>query len=229
MKRMIFILILATLIVFSLSVSIAEDSFVDFVLRNEIHFGDSIEDVMEKEQLNLTDTTSTKREDNHVTYTSESTVIAGIDDSKVTYEFDENGLIIITYSFREGLKGEMEAVALARAFDFDNIDDGLTIKYGEPMGENDEFADIDSDLQHSMDSLIALQKFLSKGKKSSFGKTGTERVVPFNDGIVKIEHYIYVIDKDLTYHRVQYICYTNEQIGRKQAPRNPGSDVVDDL
>ena len=90
----------------------------DFVLRNDIQFGDSVSEVQKKETL------TTKRDTNDdgetELETPEGGTIAGIDDSKVTFTFNKDDeLYDMRYYFYEDA--------------YDTLSDALIDKYGDPL------------------------------------------------------------------------------------------------
>ena len=97
----------------------------EFSLRNDIHFGDSVETVKEKETMDI-DYVS------EYTVRSEYGTIAGIDDSYVKYSFDDDKLFEIFYVLGITLdKNNLED-------NYNTIYDSLVKKYGKPLYSNSE-------------------------------------------------------------------------------------------
>ena len=112
----------------------------DFVLRNGIVFGDSMEDVQSKESFAIetiedgSDEESNEEEDGEevklpYSITTENGTLAGIDDSYIVYKFDaDKRLRNVDYYFRSSsLKDSIDN-------DYNNVNAGLIRKYGKPLG-----------------------------------------------------------------------------------------------
>lgn len=100
----------------------------DFSIRNDIHFGDSIETVKEKEVLGFCYESPTSDEDGLMGLMSNIGTIAGIDDSQVTYYFYDNELCEIDY----GLDTTERNLNTLKS-NYNDIYDGLIRKYGKPL------------------------------------------------------------------------------------------------
>lgn len=109
-----------------------------FKLRNDIHFGDNLEDVKAKETLKLKEL-ETDEEDSSLTYiASEPGMIANIDNSSVVYCFKDGLLYEMKYHFGKKTTESNTAfeVEEMRSYVKDQcktLSDSLTRKYGEPL------------------------------------------------------------------------------------------------
>ena len=202
--------------------SSANDTKLDdgaFVLRNGIHFGDSIEEVRSKETLALN-----LNDDGNLMVSEEGT-IASIEGSNVGYRFGENGLYAMYYNFRPALatneNNDPSDVAVVRGFDLSTINKGLKEKYGDPLEADSKYTKIVTEDASTYKELIALMKLsalMGNGSTAAkqraaekFGEKGYEYVVLLPDGIVKIDHFVYVMN-DISFHQLAYQYYTNEQV-----------------
>ena len=178
----------------------------DFELRNGIMFGDSISDVQNKETLK----TERKTEDDEtVLSTPDGGTIAGIDDSKVYYTFNEdNELYDMRYYFYEDA--------------FDKISDGLVRKYEDPVADG---------IDDSEEILLTRTSALTAAAKlnSMYGMLGDNmEILGFSQWIVDCEDYSVKIDliemnfynssKPYDYYTlVGYRKVTDEEIAEKEA------------
>lgn len=114
--RLLRFLVVALILTMICSFACAEDGFV---LRNGIVFGDTIDDIVEKE------TVLKRTNDNSFKFTGR---IAGFDDSECEFYFDDEGkLESMLYSFDCYSKDTTTS-------DYKTLYDSLVRKYGKPKG-----------------------------------------------------------------------------------------------
>jgi len=113
-----------------------------FDLRNDIHFGDSMEKVRNKESLGIKKE-SEDEDDASITYlTSEDGTIANIPDSYVVYSFKDDSLYKMSYTFghygtEDNSSGEVSAMKSYMNDQYDELSKTLTEKYGNPLSDDE--------------------------------------------------------------------------------------------
>ena len=121
MKKKISFLMVAMLL-FALLADCRAEEQNDFVYRNGIHFGDSIEDVRQKEP-----DTHQGLDENNLQATEMT--LSGFSGCALNYFFENGKLNVIRIFYcRDNMYDKANITA-----SFDTIDDGLTRKYGEPI------------------------------------------------------------------------------------------------
>lgn len=224
MKRYVSVIIL-TLLVFSAFSASAEN----FVLRNDITFGDSIDDVQRKETIPLEkidDTFDDGDEDQDYPYTisTKKDTVAGIGGSYITYKFDkENKLREVQYFFSEYTN---------RKFidsDFEKVNQGLIRKYGKPLGfSNWTTYIITGGALKGADLVYTLMQLVDGiGDMVDY-----DEWVVFYDGYnVKIEQVCFYWGtsySDIHYvHSLSYTFFTDEQLKEEQGAKQEKQDAVD--
>ena len=96
-----------------------------FSFRNDIRFGDSIEEVKEKEEANP------KQENNGSLYYGDM-LLSTIGNSAINYNFTDGKLVRIIVDYNQNYSGSGNDDTKKRAKEYNKINDGLIRKYGEP-------------------------------------------------------------------------------------------------
>ena len=101
------------------------------------------------------------------------------------------------------------------------IETALKEKYGEPLKEESEYTKLiteDASTYKELISLMKLSILMGKGSSSAkqkaadkYGEKGYERIVVLENGIVKIDHFVFALD-EITFHQLSYQYYTNAQV-----------------
>ena len=141
MKRLLYLMIIFILLL-SLS-GCSSKKTEKFVLRNDIHFGDSIEEVKKKESLKLKEEEVDEDDKTITKISSEEGTIANIDDSTLSYRFKDGSLYELTYYFDgpttdSNTPTELAEVKSYITDQYDTINSSLTEKYGEPLSDEEE-------------------------------------------------------------------------------------------
>lgn len=121
MKKIICIII-ALLMIFASCPALADN----FSLRGGIEFGDTVEEVKEKETAAFTEEESNCLK-------TESITLATIEDANIEYYFNDEGLLTdILYDFRSTKSKDTASV------NYSTLYDGLTRKYGKPINTDSD-------------------------------------------------------------------------------------------
>lgn len=198
-----------------------------FTFRRGVLIGDSKEDVINKETLELT-----LSEDGNA-LTSDLTTIASIENSKVTYDFENNELVSMTYNLRSDmLNTETNVAALMIADDYNTIEKALNQLYNDPIEESSKYTKVRTGIKQDLDEILASIKLIeymqNKGKISNESDcTGTERVVYVDGGIIKIDHYVYSM-YNVPLHFICYEFFSDNKI-EEIMNDNVDNSVIDDL
>lgn len=193
MKKTISILLTVILITIIYPVAIAEE---DFILRNGIVFGDTLEDVKQKETLTIRSSSVDKT--NNVWFEGK---IAGMDGS-VRFDFDEGTgkLIDMLYEFNSSSKKDFIDS------DYSTLKKGLIRKYGNPLGNTGGSLHlITGPAVESSALMIILYQYING---SGDIRDYDEWVIESNGYNVKIDLMsFYTRDDDYNYTYYNYLSY----------------------
>lgn len=230
MKRLLSLV----LVLFLLAGTVA--SAEEFTLRNGIAFGDTMDEVLEKETFGIAEVVDSI-EDNteeEVAYeemmeetlpysikTKESS-LAGIDGSCIIYSFDENKTLReVEYVFRSSTFGDLIDA------DYESVNAGLISKYGDPLGyTNGDFYIFTGSMVKDIILALSINQML--GSIAGL-KDYDEWVVDTEDYHVKIEQLEYYSDvsEGINYcHRVGYTYFTDEQLAEKLDEKQANQETV---
>lgn len=223
MKKTI-LLLLTAMIVFSCQHGLTED----FVLRNGILFGDSMEDVLSKETFTIDKIVDTVEEDNNSQYpytiTTKKGTLAGINDSTITYKFNrEKQLREVVYSFRSSsYKDFIDS-------DYNSVNSGLIRKYGKPLGysNGDCYVFTGSALENA--ALVAyLYDMMGKyGDLRDYDEWDVE-LDDYHVKIEQVEYYCGLKYSELSYsHSMSYTYFTDEDLENELNEKQEEKDTVD--
>ena len=178
-----------------------------FSIRNNISIGDSMDDVKSKETIEFAE-----EEENRLK--TVSGVIADIQDSWISYSFEEGKLYSITYSFRNDPKGDVPAIMVLSASEYNDIEKALTSKYGPSLENDDVYTSWKTSSYDDFSELHSTMQLVSilSGKKIKSDKLMSERAILLESGMIKIDHFLLQID-DLFFHILSYQYFSDEQIG----------------
>lgn len=214
----------------------------EFSLRNGIHFGDSFEEVKEKETIELNDlktyaefySSDEDFEDSDEDYEedpetanitlvlSKYGTIANIEDSRVQYTFDSDSLTEMEYtlgkySYDSSDYSELEIVL---SDNFETVVGTLTDKYGEPiyLEEDEEFA------FHTTlwDTYMVMKSFMDYGLGGS--------TIGFKEWLVEADDGSHiVIDASCFYNESAYdgSLKGTFQVAYELIPEDEWNDAVD--
>ena len=229
MKR-IFILCLVCTLLFS-SFASAEE----FTLRNGIKFGDTMEEVKNKETLEIdkfvdkidtseNDTSSDDETKYPYSITTKKGTLAGISDSYIYYQFDaEKTLRNVDYCFKSSSYKDFVDN------DYDNVNQGLRRKYGSPLGYSGGSMYIFSGTAITFAALIAYLYDYIDGYGDL--RDYDEWVVDADGYHVKIEQVEYYYGSSyssLTYgYRMSYTYFTDDDLKNAQDSKREEHNSVD--
>lgn len=235
MKRLICVIV-AILLAFSMSSALAEG----FTLRNGIVFGDSMEDVLAKETLEVdeiedgsdeeasatTDNDDSDDETDHPYWitTCEGTV-AGIDNSYIKYNFDADKMLreVIYYFETYSSKDTSDS-------DYETINNGLIRKYGSPLGysNGDCYIFTGAALESAVISAYIFSDLLD-----GYGdiRDYDEWDVDTGDYHVKIEQVQFYYGSsysELKYaHQMSYTYFTDDELQAEKDAKRESQEAVD--
>ena len=220
MKKVITVCLCLILALSVLSVACAED----FTIHAGTMFGDTLEEVKAKENLEIYDDYVENQFGRKITYIGD---VAGYSNTLVIYEFDDNGKVYdVRYSIDILTNDANQVMANYKA-----LESALTKKYGEPLSNDDE------------DNYIIIGKqieIIQKGNETKkiygFPEDKYEYkswVYPCEDYSVKIE-LIKSIGQDSTGPQnacyISYHYYTDEDYEKaKEAYKKIEIKINDDL
>ena len=197
-----------------------------FKLRNGVQFGDSIDDILQKETL------KTYVNEEMTMVSTATTQLAGIEESCINYWFlKDQKLNLVVYIFgpyKPKDNTDDEALIYGRVFltDYPSIEKALTEKYGDALNENDEYYSIKPSL-YTTYKMLYLIGILSSSKKTQFkDDLLNSRIVNVNEGIVKIDHFAIQFGSAFIIHSITYEFYTEQEI--KEIIQNNKKNAVDD-
>lgn len=132
MKKLI-IVVIAMVICVMLTTSIADE--FEFSFRNNIHFGDDPDTVIQKEK-EMNEDVSPYTYDHRTVVEINNLVLSNIENSDIFYRFEQEKLvsIAINYCLNSTQNGKLEAMKN----DYKSINDGLTRKYGNSVSEKED-------------------------------------------------------------------------------------------
>lgn len=189
MKKMLSILVSLILLFSMLPINtiayadIASDAVVssnveEFSLRNGINFGDSIEEVKEKETLTFQSSSSTTLQTNPGT-------VSGYDDTTITFSFNDDQLKEMSYKFEETSSRDLVNS------EYDTIYKGLVRKYGEPL-------DTGGGSTYIINTSVFERSLLALSLKKLIGGAGD--YVDYDEWLVKVNNDYYVKIDLLSYY-----------------------------
>ena len=202
--------------------------------RNGIEFGDSINTVQGKETYELT------LNDKGDCLSCHGITVATIDRSGIAYYFEDDKLYKVDYSFSPDAlvnqDNDTDVLMIFVAGNMNTVNNGLKSKYGEPIEESNQYSQIKTSTRQNWDSLIAVSKIMiyasnqssssKNAKLKKLGSTGNSYVVELDNGIVMIDHYVYML-MDYMFHQLTYEYFTYEQVQEKL--QLPQTDAMNDL
>ena len=235
MKRLISIIV-AILLVISSSTAMADE----FTLRNGIAFGDSMEDVLTKETLEVDTIEDGSEEDSSAStedddsedevaypyyFTTCLGAVAGIDDSYIKYNFDANKTLreVIYYFESYSSKDFSDS-------DYEKINDALIRKYGSPLGYSN------GDCYIFMGAAIesaAITAYLFSDLLDAYGdlRDYDEWDVDTGDYHVKIEQAQYYCGSsysEITYrHMMSYTYFTDDELQAEKDAKRESQEAID--
>ena len=203
MKRMV-CLMLVMLVLAGMGIFASAD---DFQLRNGILFGDSEEEIRNKETLEIGESSSSERDDGTKYIYSDEGMIAGFDDANVNYYFKDNEMYDMEYEFYTD-KENYKTI-------YDTLYKNLSKKYGNSIKALDDGHFVKTEAQN-MDNYFILAVAAYGGGIADLSDVD-EWVVKCDDYYVKIEmrysYYAFKSSKDLAYTvYVDYMKYTNDDL-----------------
>ena len=216
MKKLISLLMCVCMLLAGLGAAIAEAE--DFELRSGIHFGDTIDDIVEKE------TTLTRLNEESNEFQGR---ISGYDDASCMFIFDDDGkLEDMKYSFGSGVcysRDRMNDVYL-------ELYRGLVRKYGTAIGNTGGTCEL---ITGSARDEMALFVYLI-GELDGYSSDYTdydEWIVDTKGGHVKIDlvsFYLRNSDFEYSYYvDLSYKFYTDEDFKAAQQEKQAARDEVD--
>lgn len=216
MKKLISLLMCVCMLLAGLGAAIAEAE--DFELRSGIHFGDTIDDIVEKE------TTLTRLNEESNEFQGR---ISGYDDASCMFIFDDDGkLEDMKYSFGSGVcysRDRMNDVYL-------ELYRGLVRKYGTAIGNTGGTCEL---ITGSAMDEMALFVYLI-GELDGYSSDYTdydEWIVDTKGGHVKIDlvsFYLRNSDFEYSYYvDLSYKFYTDEDFKAAQQEKQAARDEVD--
>lgn len=189
-----------------------------FTLRSGIVFGDTLEDIVEKEK------TLTQSDEYDSSFYGK---IAGYDKAKCSFSFDDDGkLESMTYTFDDD-------ICITRDFTdnvYDKLNESLIRKYGKALGySNGSCYLITGPAIANMVLMTAIMDSLD-GYRADYINYD-EWVVDTDDYHVKIDlTSFYVRDNDYNYKytvELSYLKFTDEDYDAKLADKQNKQDIVD--
>ena len=216
MKKLISILMCVCMLLAGLNAAFAEAE--DFELRSGIHFGDTIDDIVEKE------TTLTRLDEESNEFQGR---ISGYDDASCMFTFDDDGkLEDMKYSFGSGVcysRDKMNDVYL-------ELYRGLVRKYGTAIGNTGGTCEL---ITGSAIDTMAFYVYLL-GELDGYSSDYTdydEWIVDTKGGHVKIDlvsYYLRNSDFEYSYYvDLSYKFYTDEDFKAAQQEKQAARDEVD--
>lgn len=227
MKKAISLLLVCIMVLLATSATAEE-----FALRNGISFGDTMEEVLAKENFEIDeidggssedDTTDTEAEYPYSITTVKGTV-AGISDSYVWYRFDsEKTLREVVYYFKDRSDRDMSDS------DYESLYSGLVRKYGSPLGYSNGSCYIF--MGSAIISAALITYFYEEYDAYGDLRDYDEWDVEANDYHVKIEvvqYYTGLSYSDLTYSiKMSYTYFTDEDFAAAQEEKQQEREAVD--
>lgn len=201
---LIFLLLLACMVTTACSSGTstpsAKGSAPEFVLRNDIRFGDTIETVKAKETVEIRSESSTELK-------TKSCELAGVDVNSVIYRFDENGkLISVLWDVMNSANSIFAPVT------FDSLKASLEAKYGPPSNTDTQssFVIQGSAISEMMNDDIFLLGMIT-GTSGPIQQCEWQ-IESHGNQNVKIELLYYKRKKDSYRVRLSYDMYTDEEL-----------------
>jgi hypothetical protein len=215
MKRLVSVLVSLVLMVSCFSSALAAE---DFTLRSGIKFGDTLEEVLDKEK------TLTREGEDGGTFKGK---IAGYSDAKCIFSFDDDGkLIDMRYTFKRNIssRDEMNSV-------YQKLYDGLKRQYGNPLGNTGGTTHlITGSAIAVMTAIVGMISYLN-GYSGDYADYD-EWVIGCDDYHVKIDIIsFYTKSKDYTYVyyvELSYHCFTDEEYAAAVREKEGEIQEVDD-
>lgn len=182
-----------------------------FSLRNNISFGDTMDEVHSKEELLIKEIDNQVEADEEYPYslTTQNGTVAGVENSYIVYNFDNNEqLREVVYWLKESSNADRIDAQ------YRSINEGLVRKYGDALGNKD------GSTYAVVGSAIDLTSYTVSLMKALGGPAGIrdydEWVVSGNDYNVKIEQvefYLGASRSDVKYQQVlSYTFFTDASI-----------------
>lgn len=234
MKKGIALLLVSIFMLLSIS-AVAEE----FTLRNGICFGDTMEEVLEKETFAIDDmadgtndeeasSSDDDDEDDEEEYpyyiTTVEGTVAGISDSYIRYNFDaDKTLKEVIYYFDSNSDKDLSDS------DYESVYDGLVRKYGSPLGYSNGKCYIISGaaIEGAVISAYLMEMLGGYGDIRDYD----EWDVDTGDYHVKIElaqYYHGASYSDLTYNnRMSYTYFTDEDLAAAMSEKQDAREAVD--
>lgn len=231
MKKIVIMISIIMAILLPLS-AVAEE----FTLRNGIHFGDTMEEVLAKETVGIShiedgsesteDSDKESEDDDPPTYSirTENTTLAGIDDSHITYYFDaEKTLREVVYYFGD------TKLADSSDSNYESVNGGLKRKYGAPLGNSNGSCYIVTGeaIEHAVTITYILSTYGGVGDIRDYD----EWVIDNGDYSVKIDHVQFYQGSsysNMSYsHVLGYKYFTDADVEDEQNQKREQQAVVD--
>ncbi len=217
MKKLISLILCLVCVMTLNCVAFAEEA-EGFSLRNGITFTDTITDVLSKETLEIDEQTETS-------ITTKKGSVAGIADSYIVYYFDDAGeLDQVDYHFPSSSYKEFIDS------NYDTINDGLTRKYGSPLGFSNGDCYI---LTKGCLEGAVLMAYLADSLDGGYGdlRDYDEWALEYETNNVKVEHVEYYFggsyDEIMYCHELSYAKYTDADLEAEQAEKQESRQTVD--
>lgn len=227
--------IFAIAIMFILILSCVTSSAESFMLRNGITFGDTMEDVLEKETFEI-DTIDEENDNEEATdpdaepveypysITTVENTLAGIPESYIYYKFDANKTLKeVDYHFRSSsYKDTIDN-------DYDKVNEGLIRKYGTPLGytNGDCYIFTGSAIEGAAIIAYLFEMLDGYGDLRDYDEWDVE----YDDYHVKIEQVEYYYGSsysEIDYcHRMSYTYFTDEDLNAEMDSKKDSQNAVD--
>jgi len=228
MKKTLIILLACLLVIGNIAFPVFAETAEEetgFTLRNGIKFGDSIEDVKSKETFAIDEDSSTIADDGSITWLeTEEGTISGYD-GYVSFHFGEDSCLDeMKYHFSETtLKDSCQSR-------FDTLRDGLTRKYGTPLGNYGGNCYVIT--TSAIDGAVLMYTLIDMMDGVGDYLDYDEWIVDIGkDEHVKIDMIAYYYGtsySDLTYYLdIAYKYFTDDDLLNKQQEKQEQQDAVD--
>lgn len=199
MKR--FFIILLSMLILLPNIAIGED----FSLRNGIKFGDSIDDVLNKETVSID---KIDRKIGIVNTVRGS--ISNISGTYVQYMFDDGKLNQMNYRYPSG--GELLA-----SMSYELINNGLIEKYGQPLNDRQKETVVQRGLLLNASFIVVFS--------NGYIQSSDEWFIKKNGYGVKIEHVSYYDGKEFQ-HDLSYAIVSDDELKKLEEEKKENKDKL---
>lgn len=211
----------------------------EFTLRNGIAFGDTMDEVLEKETFAIDEVVDSIEEEEEESEGSEDeseellpysikterSTLAGIDDSYIIYSFDKDKTLQeVEYVFRSSKNENMINT------DYEAINKSLISKYGNPLGytNGDCYVFTGQALQEFAMHLALIQYINGLGDYVDYDEWDVD-TGDYHIKIEQVEYYHGASYKDISYvHILSYTYFTDEQLAEKLDEKQADQEAMDE-